>query len=72
MYNARQMSWFFPTEHGEEFLSEWYDWETNEQPVVPDAVFPEAAEVEVLEVPVPHGLVIPPNPPIAESPAVVR
>ncbi len=39
MYNARRMSRFFPTEHGEEFLSEWYDWETEKQPQIPDADF---------------------------------
>ncbi len=72
MYNARRMSWFFPMEHGEEFLSEWYDWETDEQPVVLDAVLLEAAEEDVPEVPVPHGPVVPPVPPIAEPPAVVR
>ncbi|MCP4346209.1 MAG: hypothetical protein GY795_11880, partial [Desulfobacterales bacterium] len=37
------MSWFFPMEHGEEFLSEWYDWETETQPEVPDAVYLEVA-----------------------------
>ncbi len=66
------MSWFFPMEHGEEFLSEWYDRETDEQPVVLDAVLPEAADGDVPEVPVPHGLVVPPIPPIAEPPAEVR
>ncbi len=68
MYNARWISQFFPTEHGEEFLSDWYDWETEEQPVVPDgpdAVFPDdpvfhgpdenEVEVDFPEVPVPHG-----------------
>ncbi len=59
-------------EHGEEFLSEWYDWETNEQPVVLDAVLPEAADGDVPEVPVPHGLDVPPNQAIAEPPAEVR
>ncbi len=59
-------------EHGNEFLTDWYDWETDEKPVVLDAVFPEAAEVEVPEVPVPHGPDVPPNPPIAEPPAIVR
>ncbi len=40
--------------------------------MVPDTVFPEAAEAEVLEVPVPHGLDVPPKPAIAEPPAEVR
>ncbi len=63
----------FPTEHGEEFLSDWYDWETEEQPVVPDAVLPEAAgDGDEPEVPVPHGLVVDPVPLIAEPLAVVR
>ncbi len=43
MYNARRMARFFPTEHGEEFLSEWYDWETEKQPEILDAVLPEVA-----------------------------
>ncbi len=60
------------------FLSDWYDWETDEQPLVPDgpdAVFLEAPEIEAefLEVPVPHGPdVHPPNQAIAEPPADVR
>ncbi len=70
MYNTRRMAWFFLMEHGEEFLSEWYDWETEKQPEVLDAVLPEAAgNGEVPEVPVPDGLVIPPPPAIAEPPA---
>ncbi len=73
MYNTQRMAQFFPTEHGEEFLSDWYDWETEEQPVVPDAVLPEAAgNGDELEAPVPHGLVVDPVPPIAEPLAVVR
>ncbi len=60
-------------EHGEELLSDWYDWETDEQPLVLDTVFPEAAEAELLEVPVFHGPdVRPPNQAIAEPPADVR
>ncbi len=66
------MSQFFPMEHGEEFLSDWYDWETEKQPEVPDAVHPEAAgDGEEPEVPVPHGLVVDPVPPIAVPPAPV-
>ncbi len=74
MHNARRMSRFFPTEHGEEFLSEWYDWETEKQPQIPDADFvpleaagdgenPEdpALNGPVPEVPLVHGPVIPPN-----------
>ncbi len=74
MHNARRMSRFFPTEHGEEFLSDWYDWETVEQPQIPDADFvpleaagdgenPEdpAPYGPVPEVPLVHGPVIPPN-----------
>ncbi len=72
MYNARRMSQFFPTEHRNDFLSEWYDWESDEQPVVLDAVLPEAAEDEILEVPIPNGLDVPLPQAIAEPPAVVR
>ncbi len=69
-------------EHGNDFLSEWYDWETEEQPVVPDAgpdavfldvpVFhgPDEIEVKVPEVPIPHGPDV--CPPIPEPLAVVR
>ncbi len=77
MYNARRMSRFFPTEHGEEFLSEWYDWETEKQPEVPDAVLPEAAgNGEVVgeaaaEAPIPQGPAVDPQPLIAVPPAPV-
>ncbi len=57
------MSRFFPTEHRDEFLSDWYDWESDEQPLVPngpDAVFP--------EVPVPHGLDVLPEVPVPHGP----
>ncbi len=50
-------------EHGDEFLSDWYDWESDEQPPVPngpDAVFP--------EVPVPHGLDVFPEVPVPHGP----
>ncbi len=66
------MSRFFPAEHGNDFLTEWYDWETNKQPVVLDAVLLEAADGDVPEVPVPDGPVVPPVPLIAEPPAEVR
>ncbi|MCP4341984.1 MAG: hypothetical protein GY799_24645, partial [Desulfobulbaceae bacterium] len=79
MYNARRMSRFFPMEHREEFLSEWYDWETEKQPEVPDAVYLEVAgdgenpedpvfNGPVPEVPVFNGLVVPP---IAVPPAPI-
>ncbi len=78
------MSRFFPTEHGNEFLTDWYDWETEEQPVVPDgldAVFPDDPvfhgpdenDVKFPEVPVHHGPdVRPQHQAIAEPPADVR
>ncbi len=53
-------------EHGDEFLSDWHDWESDEQPLVPngpDTVFPDVpvfhgpdeAEAVFPEVPVFHG-----------------
>ncbi len=66
MYNARRMARFFPTEHGEEFLSDWYNWETKKQPVVLDAVLPEAAgDGDEPQDPVPQGLAVDPVPLIA-------
>ncbi len=57
-------------EHGEEFLSEWYDWETEKQPEVLDAVLPEAAGVgEEPCVPVPQGPAVVTEPLIAVPPA---
>ncbi len=76
MYNARRMSQFFPTEHGEEFLSEWYDWETEMQPEVTDAVYLEVAgdgkvDGEVAVEPVVQGPAVDPQRPIAVPPAPV-
>ncbi len=75
MHNARRMSRFFPMEHGEEFLSDWYDWETVEQPQIPDADFVplEAAGVdengEAAAEPVVQGPAVDPPRPIAVPPA---
>ncbi len=66
------MARFFLTEHGEEFPSEWYDWKTEKQPEVTDAVLPEAAEDgEEPCVPIPQGPAVDPVPLIAVPPAPV-
>ncbi len=35
VYNARRMARFFPMEHGDDFLQEWYSWDAQDQPEVP-------------------------------------
>ncbi len=47
-YNARWISRFFPTEHGEDFLSNWYAWDSNEQPIPP---MPEEVPPAIPELP---------------------
>ncbi len=47
VYNAHRISPFFPMEHSDDFLSDWYAWDSDEQPVppAPDVALPDIPEL---------------------------
>ncbi len=62
VYNVRRILHFFLTEHGEDFLSDWYALDSDEQPVPP------APDVDGPDIPdIPQEPPAVPPPPIRRS-----
>ncbi|MCP4337402.1 MAG: DDE-type integrase/transposase/recombinase [Desulfobulbaceae bacterium] len=70
VYNARRMARFFPMEHGDDFLQEWYSWDSQDQPEVPPL---DHQPIAVPPAHAPEDFGFEPQPQaIAAAPAVVR